>query len=79
MDAYFTNNFSASLKIHPSWVKEISLNLLVNNIFNEQYVSNGYTYSYYYRPTGSNDPAITELFYYPQATRNFLIGATLKF
>jgi len=79
MDAYFTNNFSATLKLNPSWVKEISLNLLVNNLFNKEYVSNGYTYSYYYRPTNSNDSAITELFYYPQATRNFLIGATLKF
>ena len=79
MDAYFVNNFNATLKINPTWIKEISLSLLVNNIFNAKYVSNGYTYSYYYRPTGSNNPAITELFYYPQATRNFLVGATLKF
>lgn len=79
MDAYFTNNFNASLKLTPSWIKEISLNLLVSNIFDIEYISNGYTYSYYYRPVGSNDPAITEKFYYPQATRNFLVGATLKF
>ena len=79
MDAYFVNNFNATLKINPTWIKEISLSLLVNNIFNEKYVSNRYTYSYYYRSTGSNNPAITELFYYPQATRNFLVGATLKF
>ncbi len=79
MDAYFVNNFNASLKLNPTWVKEVSINLLVNNIFNKRYVSNGYTYSYYYRPTGSTDPAITEIFYYPQATRNFLIGTTFKF
>lgn len=79
MDAYFVNNLSASYKYQPSWIKEISFNLLVNNIFNSEYVSNGYTYSYYYRPVGSTDNAITENFYYPQATTNFLLGITLKF
>ena len=79
IDAYFVNNFNVSYSIKPSWIKEISLNLLVNNIFSEEYESNGYTYSYYYRPAGSGDPAITENFYYAQATRNFLLGATFKF
>lgn len=78
MDAYFVNNFNASYKWNPKWVKEITFNLLVNNIFNRKYVSNGYTYSYYYRPQGSNDDAITENFYYPQATTNFLLGITVK-
>ncbi|MBD0830975.1 TonB-dependent receptor [Aestuariibaculum sediminum] len=79
MDAYFVNNFNASYKIQPKWIKEIAFNLLVNNIFDNEYVSNGYTYSYYYRPQGSNDDAITENFYYPQAKINFLLGMTLKF
>ncbi|WP_452224896.1 TonB-dependent receptor [Lacinutrix chionoecetis] len=79
IDAYNVNNFNASYKIQPNWIKEISFNLLVNNVFNNEYVSNGYTYSYFYRPENSNDPAVTENFYYPQATTNFLLGATLKF
>ena len=79
IDSYFVNNFNASYKVNPKWIKEISFNLLVNNIFSKKYESNGYTYSYYYRPEGSNDDAITERFYYPQATKNFLLGATLKF
>ncbi|MEO9571133.1 MAG: TonB-dependent receptor [Polaribacter sp.] len=79
IDAYFVNNFNASYSIKPSWIKEVSFNLLVNNILSEAYESNGYTYSYYYRPAGSSDPAITENFYYAQATRNFLLGVTLKF
>ncbi|CAH8284578.1 iron complex outermembrane receptor protein [Mariniflexile fucanivorans] len=79
MEAYFVNNLSASYKIKPTWIKEIAFNLLVNNIFNSEYVSNGYTYSYYYRPQGSTDDAITENFYYPQAKTNFLLGMTLKF
>ncbi|WGD36053.1 TonB-dependent receptor [Olleya sp. YS] len=79
MDAYFVNNLNLSYKIKPQWIKEIAFNLLVNNIFNNEYVSNGYTYSYFYRPENSNDAAITENFYYPQATINFLMGMTLKF
>ncbi len=79
MDAYFINNLSLNYKITPKWIKEIQFNVLLNNIFNTEYVSNGYTYSYYYRPQGSNDNAITEVMYYPQATFNFLTGITLKF
>ncbi|MBP9792632.1 MAG: hypothetical protein KBC56_01395, partial [Flavobacterium sp.] len=61
------------------WIREINFNLLVNNIFNKMYESNGYKYSYYYRPLASNDNAITENFYYPQAGINFITGVTLKF
>lgn len=79
MNAYFVNNISTSYKLKPKWIKEIDFNLLVNNIFDKKYISNGYTYSYYYRPQGSTDDAITENFYYPQAGINFLTGITLKF
>lgn len=79
MKAYFINNLNASFKWKPKWIKEIALNILVNNLFDEKYVSNGYTYSYFYRPVGSMDSAITENFYYPQAGINFLAGVTLKF
>ncbi|WP_158839404.1 TonB-dependent receptor [Polaribacter sp. L3A8] len=79
IDSYFVNNLNLSYKLQPKWIDEIGFNLLVNNIFNNEYVSNGYTYSYFYRPENSNNNAITENFYYPQATRNFLVGLTLKF
>ncbi len=79
IDAYFVNNLNLSYKINPKWIKEIAFNVLVNNLFDAEYVSNGYTYSYFYRPENSNNPAITENFYYPQATRNVLVGVTLKF
>jgi iron complex outermembrane recepter protein len=79
MDSYFVNNLSVSYKLKPKWIKEIDFNLLVNNLFDKKYVSNGYTYSYYYRPQGSTDNATTENFYYPQAGINFLTGMILKF
>lgn len=79
IDGYSTSNVVVSYAWKPKWMKEINFNLLVNNIFNRMYESNGYTYSYYYRPSGSADNAITENFYYPQAGINFITGMTLKF
>ena len=48
--------------------------LLLNNVLNELYSSNGYTYSYRYAGAMT-----TENFYYPQAGFNFLLGASLRF
>jgi iron complex outermembrane receptor protein len=48
--------------------------LLLNNVLNEMYSSNGYTYSYRYAGATT-----TENFYYPQAGFNFLLGASLRF
>ena len=56
-----------------SRLKELELGLLVNNVFNEKYAANGYTFSYIY------GEQITENFYYPQATRNYLLSVGLKF
>lgn len=47
---------------------------LINNIFSEEYVSNGYYYTYDWDGTTYDGAG-----YYPQATRNFLVGMTLKF
>ena len=54
--------------------KNLGLTLLVNNVFNKKYEANGYTFSYI---SGGN--FTTENYYYPQATRNFLISLNLKF
>ena len=48
--------------------------VLLNNVMNEQYSSNGYTYSYRY-----GGATTTENFYYPQAGFNFLVGASIRF
>ena len=66
LDSYFVNdlNLSYELKLNTA-LKSIVFNGLVNNIFDTQYVSNGFMYG---------DP-----YYYPQAGINFLVGATLKF
>jgi len=55
-------------------IKNIGISLLINNVFSEKYVSNGYTYSYFF----DND-FTTESYYFPQAYRNFLVSLSLKF
>jgi iron complex outermembrane receptor protein len=81
LDSYFVNDLNFSYEINPKKVvKAIILNALVNNIFNVDYISNGYYYTY--DDTWSDPNKTTTLDgagYYPQATRNFLVGAILKF
>lgn len=79
MESYLVNDFTASYVINPESIfKSITLTAMVNNIFNVKYVSNGYYGTY---DVGS-DADITTIHYagyYPQATTNFLLGATLRF
>lgn len=56
------------------FVEEIDLTLLINNIFNELYESNGYTYAYVSEGKVAADNA-----YYPQAGRNVLVGLRVRF
>ncbi len=81
LDEYFVNDFNASYTFKTNHVFEsVSISALVNNIFNEVYSSNGYFYSY--DDTWSDPQSVTTIDgagYYPQATRNFLIGVTLNF
>ena len=68
LDSYLINDFNANYEIKPKKVfKSIIFSGLVNNIFNRKYVSNGFDYGGGY------------VYYYPQATTNFLLGMTLKF
>jgi iron complex outermembrane receptor protein len=74
LNAYFTNDLRINYAWKTAWVKEINFSLLANNLFNELYESNGYTFSYI-----SEGQFLTENYYYPQAGRNFLLSVGLKF
>jgi len=81
LDSYLTNDINISYVWTPnSWIKEAQFSLLVNNIFNELYTSNGYFYTY---DDDFSDPnvitTIEGVGYYPQAGTNFLLGATFRF
>ena len=73
LNAFFVNDLRANYTISPKIVKEITFSLLVNNVFNELYESNGYTYSYV-----SDKQVVTENFYYPQAGTNFLLAVRVR-
>ena len=74
LDAFFVNDLRLRYNTSIKGLKNIGLTLLVNNIFSELYEANGYTFSYM-----SGGDFTTENYYYPQATRNFLLSLSLKF
>ena len=77
LDSYFTTDFNVTYEIKMNRIlKSIVLSGLVNNILNEQYVSNGYTYLDDFSTPGNTFEVQG---YYPQAGTNFLLGATLNF
>ena len=79
LDSYFTNDVNISYEFKPKSIfKSILVSGLVNNIFNVEYESNGYFYTYDDDSTGSI-MTYEGAGYYPQAGINFLLGATLKF
>ena len=81
LESYFINDLNATYIIKPNKIfKSIVLSALVNNLFNVKYISNGYYYTYDDTWSVTNETTtIDGAGYYPQATRNFLIGATFKF
>ena len=81
LESYFVNDLNFNLKITPKRIfNEIVVSGLINNVLDKEYVSNGYYYTY--DDTWSNPGETITLDgagYYPQATRNFLLGLLLKF
>ena len=81
LESYFVNDLSITYEIKTNSIfKSIIFSGLVNNIFGEKYVSNGYYFTY--NDTWSVPGETTTIEgagYYPQATTNFLLGLTLKF
>lgn len=81
LNGYWTNDLNLTYEFKPKSVfNAILVSVLVNNIFDYKYISNGYFYTF--DDDFSNPPAITTIEgagYYPQAGINFLAGLTLKF
>ena len=66
LSGYFINDLRMSYQFLPKGMKEIGLSLLLNNMLDVKYSSNGYSYN--------GTP-----YYYPQAGKNFMMMMTLKF
>jgi iron complex outermembrane receptor protein len=60
-----------AIKVKP--FRELGFNIMLNNVLNKEYQSNGYTYSYIY-----GGATTTQNFFYPQAGFNWLAGVNIK-
>ncbi|MEH6658869.1 TonB-dependent receptor [Leeuwenhoekiella marinoflava] len=79
LEAYFINDLNFQYDLEEiGFAKSITLTALVNNIFSEEYVSNGYFFTYDDASSGSVT-TVEGAGYYPQAKINFLVGATVRF
>lgn len=67
LEGYLVNDVRVAYSFYPKGMKAIDVSLLVNNLLNEEYSSNGATYG---------DGVA---YYYPQAGTNFLAMLTLRF
>ncbi|MDH4403173.1 MAG: TonB-dependent receptor [Flavobacterium sp.] len=81
LQSYFVNDLNVSYEIQPKSVfKSVLFSVLVNNLFNTKYVSNGYYYTYDDTWTNpGNTITLDGAGYYPQAGLNFLAGISMKF
>nr|HPH46832.1 TonB-dependent receptor [Chryseolinea sp.] len=66
LDAYFVNDLRFNYSFPLKGIKSLGFSLLVNNIFDVEYSSNGYGYD--------GVP-----YFYPQAGTNFMVMASMKF
>jgi len=80
LDAYSVLDFNFNYDFKNTFFfSEIVLSALVSNLFGTKYVSNGYYYTYDDNWSDPNAIATIEgTGYYPQATRNYLLGLKFK-
>jgi len=81
LDSFFTSDLNVVYEIKPAKIfKSVVFSALINNLFNTEYVDRGYYYTYDDTWSAANQTTTLDgAGYYPQATRNFLVGVTFKF
>jgi iron complex outermembrane receptor protein len=89
LDSYMISNFQIDYHFKSSIFTKAKISFLVNNLFDTKYVNNAWIYRYisensdpreYDDYTTQGDGNIYDMAgYFPQATRNYLLGLTLGF
>ena len=74
LNGYLLNNLKMTYSVSQKIAKELNLHLMVNNLFDTEYESNAWVYSYI---TGGERFAMDG--YFPQAGIHFLAGIDIKF
>jgi iron complex outermembrane receptor protein len=73
LDPYYVQDARLIYNLKKFLVREASLVLQVNNIFNRKYEPNGYTYSYQ-----SGGSLVTENYYYPMSGTNLMFALNIS-
>lgn len=73
LDAYLVPDLMVSYGTNRGRLKHLNLRLYVQNVFDAEYSSNGWTYSYLF---GERQ---RENFFFPQAGRNYMLALDLNF
>ncbi|MDO9374902.1 MAG: TonB-dependent receptor [Ferruginibacter sp.] len=73
LDPYFVQDLRLSYSVAPKYFKAIDFILQLNNVFDNQYEANGYTFSYVY------GGMTTENYYFPMAPFNIMAGVNIRF
>lgn len=77
---YYQSDIRMSYTLNTSVAKEIRLTLLLNNITNKLYESNGYTFRENYLDANGDQSGVVDYnYFYPQAGFNFLLGLDIRF
>jgi len=74
MPEYLVGDIRLSYSILLKRIRKIQFDVLLNNVFNSLYVSNGYTWGYIY-----DQSRVRENFFYPQADFNVMGQMTISF
>jgi len=87
MDDYLTNTCRVTYNIRNKWLRTARLTLQVNNILNNEYISNAWVYRFIsdsWDPRGSNpyvnknnERGYNMSGFFPEAKRNYLLGLSI--
>ena len=74
LNAFYVQDARVIYTLYKGFLKEASIIVQVNNIFNKKYEPNGYTYNYIY-----GGELVVNNYYFPMAGTNFFTGINFKF
>ena len=73
IDPYYVQDIRLAYNLENKIGKNLNIILQLNNVSNKKYVANGYTFSYVY------GGLVTENYYFPMATFNWMLGLNIRF
>ncbi len=72
IDPYYVQDVRLAYNLENKIGKSVNIILQLNNVLNKKYVANGYTFSYI------SGGLVTENYYFPMATFNWMLGLNIR-